>query len=523
MTVLQGSIQLLRKTEAEFAADNPVLLAGQVAISSDNGDLHKVGDGVTAWSALSYASPSVPVTSVFGRTGSVTAQNGDYTTSQVTEGTNLYWTAARFNASIFHSDTYANISALATAGSLIPGTWYKITDFATVHTIPNTAVTNTGATEPLILLAETASTFHIRAISETYKQDIIYYELVDSSTAGGTKGRIYYREDTLLNIKTWYDFRNVKFRKWENTLASTKYVKTTDPGGGVAYSDLYTFDLAGFSYKNIEIGRLSTGDQLNNITFQRSADNIYLGPENKNWGFYAITKSFYAGQGNENFEATCNLLGVVSGRIEFGNFNGTSSGSVTFNTGTLLWQLAGSTLKVGSYNAVGAGGILSFTGNSSGDVIIGNLLAQGVALTIGAGVRRVNIGTVSSISAIAITLAASTIDKEIRPGYSNFAVTNVSLTAASTTFDFTTARAHIGDITVTSTNATETISTLSNMPTNHPVIFRAATGKTITFNVAGNIKVAGGVSFSIVGTKGDFIVLERRADGIIYQIGGVNY
>lgn len=57
MTVLQGSIQLLRKTEAEFAADNPVLLAGQIAISSDSTppNKHKVGDGATAWSALSYA------------------------------------------------------------------------------------------------------------------------------------------------------------------------------------------------------------------------------------------------------------------------------------------------------------------------------------------------------------------------------------------------------------------------------------------------------------------------------------
>jgi hypothetical protein len=38
---------------------------------------------------------TVPVTSVFGRTGAVTAQSGDYTTTQVTEGTNLYFTNAR--------------------------------------------------------------------------------------------------------------------------------------------------------------------------------------------------------------------------------------------------------------------------------------------------------------------------------------------------------------------------------------------------------------------------------------------
>ena len=39
----------------------------------------------------------VPVTSVFGRTGAIISQNGDYTTTQVTEGTNLYYTQARFD------------------------------------------------------------------------------------------------------------------------------------------------------------------------------------------------------------------------------------------------------------------------------------------------------------------------------------------------------------------------------------------------------------------------------------------
>jgi hypothetical protein len=40
------------------------------------------------------------VTSVFGRTGVVTAQSGDYTTTQVTEGTNLYYTDARARGSV---------------------------------------------------------------------------------------------------------------------------------------------------------------------------------------------------------------------------------------------------------------------------------------------------------------------------------------------------------------------------------------------------------------------------------------
>lgn len=51
---------------------------------------------------------SYPVTSVFGRTGAVTAQSGDYTTTQVTEGTNLYYTDARARGAISLTTTGNN-------------------------------------------------------------------------------------------------------------------------------------------------------------------------------------------------------------------------------------------------------------------------------------------------------------------------------------------------------------------------------------------------------------------------------
>jgi hypothetical protein len=52
--------------------------------------------GVGTWQAL----PAAPVSSVFGRTGAVVAASGDYTTTLVTEGTNLYFTNARAQAAI---------------------------------------------------------------------------------------------------------------------------------------------------------------------------------------------------------------------------------------------------------------------------------------------------------------------------------------------------------------------------------------------------------------------------------------
>jgi hypothetical protein len=89
--------------------------ASMLALSAETGDvairtdLNKsyILQGTTAsvlsnWQEL--LSPTGATTSVFGRTGSVVANAGDYNTSQVTESGNLYYTDARVNAN-------ANVSA----------------------------------------------------------------------------------------------------------------------------------------------------------------------------------------------------------------------------------------------------------------------------------------------------------------------------------------------------------------------------------------------------------------------------
>lgn len=60
-----------------------------------NGEILSMSGGIPVW--LTPTAVSVPVTSVFGRTGSVIGQAGDYTTSLIAEGTNLYYTATRFD------------------------------------------------------------------------------------------------------------------------------------------------------------------------------------------------------------------------------------------------------------------------------------------------------------------------------------------------------------------------------------------------------------------------------------------
>jgi hypothetical protein len=88
------------------------------------------------------------VTSVFGRTGAVVATSGDYTTTQVTEGTNLYFTDARARAAISLTTTGTSGAATYTSGVL------NIPQYQGVLTNP---ITGTGATTEIAYFNGTTS------------------------------------------------------------------------------------------------------------------------------------------------------------------------------------------------------------------------------------------------------------------------------------------------------------------------------------------------------------------------------
>jgi hypothetical protein len=90
---------------------------------------------------------SYPVTSVFGRTGAVVATSGDYTTTQVTEGTNLYYTDVRARLALSFvagSGAYNNTTGVIT----IPTNNNQITNGAgyTTNVGTVTSVAATGGT-----------------------------------------------------------------------------------------------------------------------------------------------------------------------------------------------------------------------------------------------------------------------------------------------------------------------------------------------------------------------------------------
>lgn len=120
-------------------------------------------------------------------------------------------------ATLTRTMTYAELVAAIAANGLNKGESITISDYQTVHTIPNTSDTNTGDVEPLLVTAISNNELKPEAYSVAFPDDIIYYCPDNDQTMvpGCTKGYIYRRIDTKQNNDFPFDFRQVKFRRWQ--------------------------------------------------------------------------------------------------------------------------------------------------------------------------------------------------------------------------------------------------------------------------------------------------------------------
>jgi hypothetical protein len=129
-------------SQAEMLALN--VPKGSIAIRTDINKSFILRDvpasTLSNWSEL--LSPTGGVQSVFGRVGVVTAAEGDYTTSLVTEGVNLYYTEARVSANI---DVLANTLARHSAVTLGVSNGLSISADTQVLSLALATSTTTGA------------------------------------------------------------------------------------------------------------------------------------------------------------------------------------------------------------------------------------------------------------------------------------------------------------------------------------------------------------------------------------------
>ncbi len=125
--------------------------------------------------------------------------------------------------------THSELSALVSAEDLVPGRFYKLTDYQLFYKQPVTGTLKSGSEEPLLLFALSASELSTKAVSYLSPEDEILYShdyhlggqyfFGPESGGGGSwqtyeavKGTIYYRKDRYNNVAP-YDTKAVLFSK----------------------------------------------------------------------------------------------------------------------------------------------------------------------------------------------------------------------------------------------------------------------------------------------------------------------
>lgn len=225
--------------------------------------------------------------------------------------------------SLVEDITYAALAVKVGASTLEPGKEYNITDFATTHIIPNTGgVVNVGSVEPLIVMATSVNKLDTVAKSVAYPKDIIHYEFVDSTTAGGDKGRIYFRKDPVKNISTQYDWRNVKFRRWANHFiygVTTNLFSAGDIGkkvqGSISGAIGYVTARSNFSLSVItESGVFQVAEQIFLVSNPLITENI--NSITTTLGYYSLTDNGLAFQDRYTFENSNDPASTYNAIIE---------------------------------------------------------------------------------------------------------------------------------------------------------------------------------------------------------------
>src|SRR4051812_35093755 len=127
---IHGTIQIANKTAAEWTAQNPVLLAGQLGLETDTRKL-KAGNGNTEWNLLGYTSG--PEGSISTYTELADAENVALPTLNVP-------LAAALVAQSAYDDSRVQVGAILASPSLAPNATATIDAVAAKAGLAATAI-----------------------------------------------------------------------------------------------------------------------------------------------------------------------------------------------------------------------------------------------------------------------------------------------------------------------------------------------------------------------------------------------
>ncbi len=120
--------------------------------------------------------------------------------------------------------TYADLVTAIGASTLIKGQRYRITDYKTVHLIPNTLDINTAGAEEIIVIALDTNIISTHALSQDHPEDLLEYDYSLNLAEDGLTSRpglITYRKDTANDVEAYYDWRTYKFRRYPLDLTAS--------------------------------------------------------------------------------------------------------------------------------------------------------------------------------------------------------------------------------------------------------------------------------------------------------------
>jgi len=382
--------------------------------------------------------------------------------------------------SVVTNVTYNELSELINDSGLTTNSSYLITDYQTVHIIPNTEYWNnlqigkeyiiyhlfksnnpddesddfsnvgylsdgvpfvstneypnywdntyvydystdylfTSQIEPLLVTSSSVDTLKPEAYSTLYSQDVIYYNHKSDQiiTPGCTKGYIYRRVDTLHDNDISFDFRNVKFRRWQIDVTNIWISSTTYNRNDVVLcgnSDIYIclsdnvtnidpiqdsdnfwkiFEWSNLSYisiypdscyigNNVEI-MCSTGytdyNMWSDWTNYLSSYSNKIGSSNSQYGDLIRYSNSVIFGGDFN----CNTIGSgFDGNNIGSNFRNNIIGS-EFNNNTIGMDFMNNTIGSGYYqNSIGKGCQYNIIGSEFGNNTIGSSFSNNIIVS----------------------------------------------------------------------------------------------------------------------------------------------
>ena len=285
-------------------------------------------------------------------------------------------------ATLTRTMTYAELVAAITAGTLNKGESITISDYQTVHTIPETTDTNTGDIEPLLVTAISNNELKPEAYSVNFPDDIIYYspDNDQSMVPGCTKGYIYRRIDTKQANDFPFDFRQAKFRRWQidvpNWNSATEYSKVSvvKRSTGTAEQQLEVYISLVDSNTNHAVTETAYWRrfEFNNLTYisptetawDRSDEFTFIIPCSSLYqDYHFFADGDYTTCFSNKLERSNNNLIELTNTVIFGaNFYYNSIGA-NFNSNSIGAYFAHNSIGTDfSYNSIGDG----FTYNSIG-------------------------------------------------------------------------------------------------------------------------------------------------------------